>query len=181
MSRKTFVISDTFFGRKTLIKARKFSSVDEMDSVLVNNWNKVVGENDIVYHLGNFAWTPAKANEILGVLNGEIRFILGEYDAALLEVFEYFESIEILPHEIFKNYENKIVMSHWPLLEYPNSAELYNFHGNCTSTHKTDLTKSNRVNCCADWWNLTPIEIETTIETFNCFKKSLDSNTLADT
>lgn len=172
MKPKVFVTSDTFFGRVNIIEIAKrpFSSIEEMDAALVDRWNKVVGENDIVYHLGNFAWTPSAAHDALNSLNGEIRFILGEYDSALMEVFEYFDDIEIVPHEIFKNYNDKIVMSHWPLENWPGKTEgIFHFHGNTLSNLKTDLTKLNRFNVSSDANNFTPQNIETLFEIFNDF------------
>lgn len=51
----TFVTADTHFGHTNIIKFcdRPFESVDEMDRVLIDNHNKVVGSNDIVWHLGD--------------------------------------------------------------------------------------------------------------------------------
>ena len=74
MSGEFFVTSDTFFGRPSIIKTAKrpFSSVEEMNTTLLENWNKVVKPDDVVYHLGNFAWNPVIAEDILKVLNGKI-------------------------------------------------------------------------------------------------------------
>ena len=60
MEPKIYITSDTFFGRRNIIEIanRPFKDLDEMHAVMVNNWNSVVTDNDIVYHLGNFAWTP---------------------------------------------------------------------------------------------------------------------------
>ena len=40
-----------------------------MDNALIQNWNSVVGENDIVFHLGDFAFAPNwRWKELLGKL-----------------------------------------------------------------------------------------------------------------
>ena len=58
---KVFVTSNQQFGRKGAIRAykRPFIDTDDMDLQLTNIWNSVVGIDDIVYVLGNFAWDPS--------------------------------------------------------------------------------------------------------------------------
>lgn len=173
MERKIFITSDTFFGRKNIIELanRPFANVEEMDAALIENWNSVVGEDDLVYHLGNFAWTPTVADEILKELNGDIKFILGEYDDALVEVYEYYEGVDIIPNEIFKDYENKIVLSHWPLELWPGKETgIYHFHGSSLKELKTDLTKMKRVNVCCDNWNFVPQQIKVLFDIFKDFE-----------
>lgn len=52
-----FFTSDLHFGHEKIIKAcrRPFSSVEEMNGKLVENWNATVGAQDEVYILGDFA------------------------------------------------------------------------------------------------------------------------------
>ena len=113
---KVFITSDTFFGREQIIKKAKrpFETVEEMNKKLVDNWNNVVSENDTVYHLGNFAWNPIIADNILKQLNGNIIFILGEYDDALLDISEYYEGVSIIEEQIAKVKEHKaIIPTEW--------------------------------------------------------------------
>ena len=68
-----FFTSDTHFGdHRTLnLYKRPFASTAEMDEALVESWNAVVADGDIVWHLGDFARTAKRAAEILPRLNGE--------------------------------------------------------------------------------------------------------------
>ena len=80
---KVFFTSDTHFGHKNIIKYcnRPFSDIDEMNKVLINNWNKVVSEGDIVFHLGDFAFGGFPLWEsIRSRLNGSIYLIRGNHD-----------------------------------------------------------------------------------------------------
>lgn len=53
-----FYISDCHFGHKNIIAydQRPFFSVEEMDAAMIQNWQKVVSDNDTVYILGDFCW-----------------------------------------------------------------------------------------------------------------------------
>ena len=53
---KIFVTSDTHWFHNNIIKYsnRPWEDVDLMSEALIRNWNNVVGEKDIVYHLGDW-------------------------------------------------------------------------------------------------------------------------------
>ena len=53
---KIFFTSDTHFGHKNILKYcdRPFESVSVMNEALIENWNKVVDENSLIFHLGDF-------------------------------------------------------------------------------------------------------------------------------
>ena len=77
-----FVTSDLHLGHANIIKysRRPFSSVDDMNERLVENWNSVVKDGDTVWSLGDFAFMPFdKTLEILKRLNGNINLVLGNH------------------------------------------------------------------------------------------------------
>ena len=78
---KIFFTSDTHFGSERILSLsrRPFKTVKEMDSVLIDNWNKVIKPEDTVYHLGDFGDITARQ-----YLNGNITLILGNYEQDLL-------------------------------------------------------------------------------------------------
>lgn len=52
-----------------------------MDKTIIDNWNKVVKKDDIVYHLGDFGFgSKEKITEYRKKLNGRIFLILGNHD-----------------------------------------------------------------------------------------------------
>jgi calcineurin-like phosphoesterase family protein len=66
-----------------------FSSSDEMDRVLIENWNKVVKPEDSVYHLGDmFFCYGIKAEKILEQLNGNIFLIQGNHEKTAFDLFD---------------------------------------------------------------------------------------------
>lgn len=73
MVNNIFFISDTHFHHNRIIELsrRPFSSCDEMDEVMIENWNSVIKSQDQVYHLGDFAFARTPTVEtLLKRLNG---------------------------------------------------------------------------------------------------------------
>lgn len=80
---KTFFTSDTHFGHANIIHhcSRPFATINEMDDVLIENWNAVVGPKDTVWHLGDFSMGGAEdAQRYRSCLNGRIHLIWGNHD-----------------------------------------------------------------------------------------------------
>ncbi|MDH2998723.1 hypothetical protein A1D22_11245 [Pasteurellaceae bacterium LFhippo2] len=91
LEQKVFFTSDLHFHHQNIMKFsptfRPFNSVDEMNEYLIEYWNNTVGENDIVYNLGDFSFSPNldRIVNILKRLNGEHHFILGNHDPIIEE------------------------------------------------------------------------------------------------
>jgi calcineurin-like phosphoesterase family protein len=83
---KKFYTSDTHFGHVSLLsmQPRPFVSIDEHDEHLVEQWNRVVGNTDIVYHLGDFAMglteRADRVRRLFSRLNGRKRLVVGNHD-----------------------------------------------------------------------------------------------------
>lgn len=87
-----WVISDTHFFHENILKftdsttgelvrGGRFSSVNEMNECMLDNWNSVVSPGDKVYHLGDV--TMGHNEEFLKFwpkLNGSKRLIVGNHD-----------------------------------------------------------------------------------------------------
>jgi len=78
-----YYIADLHFGHDNILlyDNRPFSSIDEMDAKLVQNWNSVVSDDDTVYHLGDFSWRKYESwVDVIRQLNGKIFFVKGNHD-----------------------------------------------------------------------------------------------------
>ena len=78
-----FFTSDTHFNHEAILRFcdRPFTSIQEHDKVLIDNWNSVVGPEDTVFHLGDFCFGGfPKWKEIREQLNGHIILIVGNHD-----------------------------------------------------------------------------------------------------
>jgi len=122
-SRNLWFTGDTHFGHKNIIEYanRPFKDADEMDEVMINNWNDKVKENDHIFHLGDFALCkPQLTNEIISKLNGHIHLCFGNHDTskrrkvfqeAFYDTFEYKE-IDVYDHNTA--YTKRIILCHFP-------------------------------------------------------------------
>ena len=87
-----FFTSDTHFNHANIIKycTRPFSSVEEMNREIIARWNAVVGPEDTVYHLGDFAMgRPSEMPAIYHQLNGARKILIrGSHDRTLKQMLE---------------------------------------------------------------------------------------------
>ena len=81
---KIYFTSDMHFGHANIIeftKTRKFNSVEDMNEELIRRWNSVVHKEDLVYHVGDFAFrSNNSARQWEERLNGTIVHIEGNHD-----------------------------------------------------------------------------------------------------
>lgn len=77
-----FFTSDTHFNHQKILLFRKqFSCLEEMNELMIQNWNSKVKRGDQVYHLGDVALgRPIEAATILRRLNGEIFLVRGNHE-----------------------------------------------------------------------------------------------------
>lgn len=164
-----YYISDLHFGHRNCITFdnRPFNTVDEMDEVLINNWNKKVNNDDEVYILGDFCYRNSKdATYYLKKLNGKKHLIIGNHDKAILnnkKALEMFESINALT--MIQDGSYNVVLCHYPLAEWNNeyygSIHLYgHIHNNKHDTYYYMNNKMNAYNVGCMLNNYEPVSLE---------------------
>ena len=98
----TFLTADEHYFHSNVIRYcdRPFKNETEMRHTLINNNNEVVGPDDQVFHLGDFAMIgPSQHEKISGILrklNGKHHLILGNHDEC--KPFRYVNSGFISVH-----------------------------------------------------------------------------------
>jgi calcineurin-like phosphoesterase family protein len=96
-TNKIWFTSDHHFGHKNIIEfsKRPFASVDEMNAEMVKRWNEKVGQDDLVYHIGDFAlMSSGKVRQLRSQLNGRICLIKGNHESSALGCPDCFEWIK---------------------------------------------------------------------------------------
>lgn len=130
---KLFFTADTHFCRELAIHngLRNFSSVEEMNKTMIDNWNEVVSDEDHVFHLGNFSYgSKQQTEEILSQLKGQKHLIMGDADWKMEGLEDYWVSMDHYL-ELEAN-ERKIVLCHYPMLVWNGShKDSWMLHGKC--------------------------------------------------
>lgn len=79
----TWFTADTHFGHARIIELceRPYGNVDEMNEALVNNWNALVADDDIVFILGDLALGKIDDSLVyVAALNGRKVLVPGNHD-----------------------------------------------------------------------------------------------------
>lgn len=117
-----YYIADTHFGdeRVMCLAHRPFKTVEEMNEIMINNWNRKVKQNDHVYIVGDVAFSDFDAQSVLCRLNGAKHLIVGNHDSGLSQkVLDMFDSISMIKK--IEDNGKSVVLCHYPLLSYENS------------------------------------------------------------
>ncbi len=155
-----FFTADTHWGHSKIIEHshRPFASVEEMDAILIQNWNKVVGDHDEVYHLGDFNFRSNFTTvDYINQLNGHIHIIWGNHDDKFAKKFTYlFASC----HEALylRLYDAKITLYHYPQRTWRFSQHGgWHLFGHC---HGSLPNLGRSMDVGVDCWNYTPVAFE---------------------
>jgi len=116
-----FFTSDLHLGHEAVIRMqnRPFANADEMNRVLIENYNSVVNTNDTVYLLGDICFRIGveKANELIALLKGKKYLIRGNHDKKYDEnLFEEVRDFMTISAEGLH-----ISLMHYPMLSWPRS------------------------------------------------------------
>lgn len=160
--RKTFITSDPHFGHSNIIEyaQRPFKDKYEMDKTIIDNWNKFLKKEYLVYVLGDISfYGKDKTNEIIKNLNGYKVLIMGNHDRR--KSITYWKNVgfdEVSKHPILV--EDKYLLSHEPRYELAGKGLYYNIHGHI---HHLDINSDDKdiyFNVCVEKNNYKPWDFE---------------------
>lgn len=151
--RDIWFISDTHFGHENIIghAQRPFDNIREMDEAIADNWTSCVKQSDLVYHLGDVAWTGEGLN-LFSKLPGTKRLILGNHDnglrcAPLVQRLQLFRR--------FKDFG--FMASHMPIRD-EGLREPVNVHGHI---HDDEAPTLKHINVCVEKTDYRPVHLDT--------------------
>jgi len=133
--RKVWIISDTHFGHKNICRGvtewrlpdgsvpihqtRDFDSIGQMNDAIVNGINSVVGQDDVLIHLGDWSFGGFENIKIFRdrIVCQEIHLILGNHDHHIennrSDCQELFASVNHYTKLMYKF--DTLVLMHYPI------------------------------------------------------------------
>lgn len=193
-TRRIFYISDTHFGHSGIIRYdnRPFMTVEEMDETIIQRWNDVVSDADMVYVLGDFSWYKEEETlKILYRLSGHKVLIKGNHDRISPRIARKF--MRVCDYLEIKDNGQKVILSHYPMPfwngQFRNTIHLY---GHVHNSHQWNICEHLRmelrqlqdipmrmynVGCMMEWIDYTPstlAEIEEYVRDLQREEKSDD-------
>ncbi len=130
-----FFTADTHWGHANMLRydKRPFTTIEEHDRAIIENWNRYVTKKDVVYHLGDFSFCSKAggATKYLNQLNGTINLIFGNHDAEAEKIKTYFASARDMAYITVEG--QKIHLCHYKLevwrAQHHSSWHLHGSHG----------------------------------------------------
>lgn len=120
--------------------------VDEMNEVIITNWNNVVNSHDVVYHLGDFSFAPPEESlRLLRQLNGSIILVAGNHDrpAMLKKLAPHLKEMHLTGTKKKVN-KTHLFLTHYGL-DVPRN--MFSIHGHI---HEKLYEETNKINVGVD-------------------------------
>lgn len=166
-----YFTSDLHLGHRGIIEMqnRPFENVEEMNRVLICNYNAVIHKNDTVYILGDISHHlhVEQANELIRKMNGKKVLIKGnhdkKYDSELFEDISDFKTVSL--NGIY------FALMHYPMLSWPkkNSGSIQ-LHGHIHAREEYNLQNKEegikRYDVGVDANNYYPVSMNQLIDFF---------------
>ena len=193
--QKVWFTSDLHFGHRNVIRFcnRPWADEKEMCEGLINNWNSCVGDNDIVFVLGDTFWfnDSRLIKKVIDRLKGKTIYMLpGNHDdfSHYHRVDTYSENrrvilcqdVVVLWLQEANGKITEIWMSHYPMMTWPHRVngawQLFgHIHSKPGRNDGVDQDLPLHWNQCdvgTDHWDYIPVGFETLKILFNKLKET---------
>ena len=121
---KIWFTSDTHFGHRNILSfcpnTRHGTTPDEMDRILIENWQRDVADTDDVYMLGDIFFCDSKrARDIMRQLPGRKHLIYGNHDKVIRSDHQLQAQFASINDYLELTIGNRfITLFHYPMLEW---------------------------------------------------------------
>lgn len=173
---KIFYISDLHLCHTNIIKlcGRPYDNTDEMNNDIVNKWNSVVKDDDVVRILGDVGFPKNDEDtqniiKLVKNLKGNKHLILGNHDSKLLKNEDFkklFGSIK--SYSKVKDGKENVVLFHYPIEEWDGYFRGdYHLYGHVHNNQNNLKQIQNRFNVSAEILEYIPKTLEELIDMNN--------------
>lgn len=179
-AQRIFLTSDQHFYHRNIIKYcnRPWNSgtgpdgqmvitdedVERMNETMIEKWNSVVGEDDIVYNLGDVIFgDKTRLSGIMSRLNGRKRLILGNHDHAARkeDVVKFYMDAgfeRVYDRNII--IQDFIILSHFPLQFLNSNCPFYSCFGHVHNSEIFPTWTRNSCCVCVERHDYTPVSLD---------------------
>jgi calcineurin-like phosphoesterase family protein len=187
-NKNVFITSDTHYGHSNICRGttnwrlpdgsipidqtRDFETIENMNDTIVNNINSMVGQDDVLIHLGD--WSFGGFDNIKKfrerIICKEIHIILGNHDHHILNnkenVRELFTSVS--EYNTLKYLDSTFVLFHYPITSWNglHKGDIH-LHGHVHLSNDKKFGRGKKMDVGVDGNNLKPYSIKEIIELMN--------------
>ncbi len=171
-----FVTSDSHFNHVNMCGPkiskwdsgyRNFDSLVEMNDTIINNINSVVDANDILYHLGDFAFGNKKEIPIhrARINCKTIHFLYGNHDAAIQRTYPYYQELfaSVGYYTELRVAKTLVTMFHYPIGSWNEiGSGAIQLHGHCHDSYSRTIGRQMDVG--VDSHDMKPLLLDEVVE-----------------
>jgi len=156
----TYLISDTHFYHAKI--AEYCQRPDGWQEQIIQNWNRMIGAIDNVFHLGDFSFgRTEQVQSVLAQLSGKKRLLLGNHDnrrSAGAWGRLGFEQVFREKYLCFQVGAVKVIFSHYPCL-FDLQEGVLNIHGHIHNTPCELVNDPYHFNICVEVNDYQPVTL----------------------
>ena len=154
-----YVTSDHHFGHSGArsLYRRPFASVPDMDREMIVRWNSMIGPEDEVWHLGDFAvrQPPQRVAALLTELHGQKHLIAGNNDDAGVVACAGWKSVQSYAEMIVDG--TRFILCHYPFRTWRDMGKgSINLHGH---SHGRLKPLPRQFDAGVDVWDFRPVPL----------------------
>ena len=194
IARRLWFTSDTHFGHSNICRAttkwtgadnvtRDFKSLDHMNDTLVNNINEVVGEDDILIHLGDWSFGGFENIELFRnrINCKNVHLVLGNHDGhiernrdniqSVFSSVNHYVKLDVRrPSQKGKGQVDKFnfVLCHFPIASWDGLNDgVIHLHGHVHLPPHHRVGNGKSLDVGVDGNNLKPIDLDEVLRMMN--------------
>lgn len=179
MTIKTWASSDLHFGHGNIIKYSPrsrghFADVNEMNNAIISNFNSVVGDDDVIFLLGDIGFCkPEMTLRFLSMMNGKKFIVFGNHDSKLMDHKDFKdESVRRTVGIIGSDKEHKMThtvdgvkhrihMFHHPIESWDSKGHgSLHFFGHCHTPKEQNKPRNRSIDVGVDGNDLFPHNVD---------------------
>lgn len=161
-----------------VLDKRPWSSIEEMNDALIENWNRKVSANDDTYIVGDFydfdKCSVNKPYDFISKLKGRKHLILGNHDSYILDDKDALNCLtsvhySLIVFDVYKGRKVSIDVRHHPTpvwnAQHKGSWHIYaHVHNSEIDVQKYMASRGNAYNCGCMINNFVPATLEELVE-----------------